>query len=122
MGLRPLTSRQLGLDALRADDALLPQSLRGQGDQLKARAVRSFERNTPLWFYVLQEAQALGEGGRRLGPVGGRIVAEVLLGLLEGDPLCYFNVEPNWEPTLEVDGQQPDRDFEMAHLLRVLSR
>ncbi|MCO5183316.1 MAG: LysM peptidoglycan-binding domain-containing protein [Anaerolineae bacterium] len=36
---------------------------------------------TPLWYYVLEESRALGSGNR-LGPVGGRIVAEVLLGLI----------------------------------------
>ena len=53
---------------------------------------------TPLWFYILKESE-LG-GGERLGAVGGRIVAEVLLGLLEGDPRSWVNVEPNWTPTL----------------------
>src|SRR6185369_8494774 len=36
---------------------------------------------TPLWFYVLKESGL--KGGQRLGPVGGEIVAEVLLGLLK---------------------------------------
>jgi hypothetical protein len=35
-----------------------------------------------------------------LGPVGGRIVAEVLLGLLEGDPNSYLRQWPAWEPDL----------------------
>jgi hypothetical protein len=118
MGLRPLSSRQLNLDALTVRDDLLGE-LQARKDQLKTQMVRSFSRNTPLWFYILKEAQVLGDGGKRLGPVGGRIVAEVLLGLLEGDPLSYLNVEPNWEPTLEVDGQRLGRNFEMAHLLRV---
>ncbi len=42
---------------------------------------RSGMKDTPLWYYVLQEA---GEsGGDRLGPVGSRIVGEVLVGLIE---------------------------------------
>lgn len=55
----------------------------------------------PLWYYVLKEAE-IKEGGRHLGPVGGRIVAEVLLGLLKGDPLSFVNVEPGsgWRPHL----------------------
>ena len=55
----------------------------------------------PLWYYVLKEAE-IREGGRHLGPVGGRIVAEVLLGLLKGDPLSFVNVEPGsgWRPHL----------------------
>src|SRR5205809_1873853 len=37
---------------------------------------------TPLWFYILREADVVGDGDR-LGPVGGRIVGEVLVGLLD---------------------------------------
>lgn len=68
-----------------------------------------FVGNAPLWFYVLQEAEALGQG--KLGPVGGRIVAEVLLGLLKGDPLSYINVEPTWKPTVGTSGDFSMRDL-----------
>jgi hypothetical protein len=37
-----------------------------------------------LWFYILKEAKARG-AGNQLGPVGGRIVAEVPLELLGAD-------------------------------------
>ena len=40
-----------------------------------------WEGKTPLWYYVLKEGEIL-QGGARLGPVGGRLVAEVLLGLM----------------------------------------
>src|SRR3546814_16009805 len=40
---------------------------------------------TPLWYYILKEAQ-VREDGKRLGPVGATIVAEVLVGLVHGDP------------------------------------
>ncbi len=53
----------------------------------------------PLWFYVLAEAETLGEG-RHLGPVGGRIVAEVLLGLADADPESFLSVDPTWTPFL----------------------
>jgi hypothetical protein len=53
----------------------------------------------PLWFYVLKEAE-VQTGSAHLGAVGGRIVAEVLIGLLSGDPLSFLNVQPNWTPTL----------------------
>ena len=52
---------------------------------------------TPLWFYILREADAR-TAGHRLGPVGGRIVGDVLIGLLDRDPLSYRNVEPTWRP------------------------
>jgi hypothetical protein len=45
-------------------------------------------RSTPLWYYVLKEAEVKA-GGLTLGPVGGRIVAEVLVGLIESDPGSY---------------------------------
>ncbi len=53
---------------------------------------------TPLWFYILKESE-LG-GGTRLGPVGGVIVAEVLLGLLQHDPNSWVELDPSWRPTL----------------------
>ena len=57
-------------------------------------------RETPLWFYLLKEAAVTsGAGADHLGPVGGRIVAEVLLGLLLGDPMSYLVAEPSFIPT-----------------------
>jgi hypothetical protein len=56
------------------------------------------DRSTPLWLYVLREAQ-LVNAGQFLGPVGGRIVAEVMLGLLLADPGSYLNQQPHWQPT-----------------------
>ena len=47
--------------------------------------------------------------GRHLGPVGGRIVAEVLVGLLEGDPGSFLSQEPTWRPTeLGIRGRVHD--------------
>jgi hypothetical protein len=73
-----------------------------------------FNEPAPLWFYVLKEAE-VREDGARLGPVGGRIVAETFLGLLRADPLSYFHVEPTWRPTLPA--AEPG-DFTMADLIR----
>jgi hypothetical protein len=77
------------------DDTLL-----GELDELPDRARRELNGRVPLWFYVLREAE-LATGGAHMGPVGGRIVAEVLIGLLAGDPLSYLGVQPTWRPTLE---------------------
>lgn len=44
---------------------------------------------TPLWFYVLREAEAAG--GLRLGPLGTTIVAGTLLGLVTHDPSSYWH-------------------------------
>lgn len=69
---------------------------------------------TPLWFYILKESE-LRTGGEHLGPVGARIVAEVLLGMLEADPESYISVDPGWRPTLpDADG---DGNFSMADIV-----
>ncbi len=68
----------------------------------------------PLWFYILKEAEIVGKG-RTLGPVGGRIVAEVLVGLLQKDPNSYLYLNPAWKPAAPVT---PVRGrFTMADLL-----
>jgi len=55
------------------------------------------ESRTPLWYYLLAEAELIGDG-IVLGPVGARIVGEVLIGLLQLDPRSYLNVRPDWRP------------------------
>lgn len=66
-------------------------------------ASHGWRRETPLWFYILREADVLG-GGDRLGPVGGRIVGDVLVGVLLADPEAFVNVDPAWQPSLPTDG------------------
>lgn len=56
------------------------------------------ESATPLFYYVLKEAEVM-EDGLHLGPVGGRIVGEVLIGLLELDGDSFLS-QPGWRPTL----------------------
>jgi hypothetical protein len=75
MGLNPMDDETLGITAV--------------SDR--------FVESAPLWFYTLKEAEVAG--GQSLGPVGARIVAETLLGLLKGDRFSFLNVEPNWKPT-----------------------
>lgn len=45
----------------------------------------AFANGTPLWFYILAESDRVANG-QRLGPVGARIVAEVMVRLLQIDP------------------------------------
>jgi hypothetical protein len=88
----------------------------------------SFKDNAPLWFYVLAEAQhqwakeAQARHGNddaknsihvRLGPVGGRIVAEVLIGLLLGDPFSFLSQWPSWKPMFADKGK-----FGIAELIK----
>jgi hypothetical protein len=53
---------------------------------------------TPLWYYILREADVRC-GGDRLGPVGGRIVGEVLIGLLDLDESSVRHAPDDWQPT-----------------------
>jgi hypothetical protein len=79
-------------------------------------------QEAPLWLYILKEAEMLGKQGARLGPVGGRIVAEVFLGLAKNDPNCFFNVDPGWSPAEAIAGRplvQPrGRRLELGDLIR----
>ncbi len=67
---------------------------------------------TPLWYYLLREAE-VDSGGLRLGPTGATIVAEVLVGLLAGDPSSFLRVAPTWAPELpsSTPGQFTMADF-----------
>jgi len=98
MSITPLTAAELGIDGL----------------SLPASQLAALKTHTPLWFYVLREAQVKGSG-EHLGPVGGRIVAEVLVGLLDGDPQSYFSQKPMWKPFLPA---KTAGDFKMADLVK----
>jgi hypothetical protein len=88
LGVPPLTASQLGL------------------------AQHGWTGETPLWLYILKEAEAL-HAGEQLGPVGGRIVGEVLIGIVDADPESFRSLNPAWQPTL------PARDggFGLADVL-----
>ncbi len=91
---------------------LTPDEIATGTDGAVARA-QGFDKATPLWYYILKEAQVKG-GGQRLGPVGATIVAEVFIGLVAGDKASYLS-QPNWKPNLpaKVPGT-----FTMSDLLR----
>lgn len=56
------------------------------GDPAGSRPIPpGFETGTPLWFYILVESSRVADG-KTLGPVGGRLVADVFVSLLENDP------------------------------------
>ncbi len=48
------------------------------------------DREAPLFLYILEEARIQSDG-EQLGDVGGRIVAEVMIGLLRADPTSILN-------------------------------
>jgi hypothetical protein len=74
------------------------------------------DRSTPLWYYILKEG-ALRANGLSLGPVGGRIVGEVFIGLLEHDRDSYLSRHPMWKPTLPTIGGSVTGEFRMIDFL-----
>jgi hypothetical protein len=52
---------------------------------------------TPLWYYILLEAE-VNEKGATLGEVGSRLVIETVNGALRNDPDSYLSQKPNWTP------------------------
>jgi hypothetical protein len=104
MGRTPLTEDQLKVG--KAPD-----------DKTNKRLIdisSKFEDNAPLWYYILAEAQH-EHGGRHLGTVGGRIVAEVIIGLIAGDNFSYLAQDPTWRPDPQLcrDGKK----FHIADLI-----
>jgi hypothetical protein len=73
IGITPLTAEQIGA------------------------ASTGWKGETPLWYYILREADAC-TGGHRLGPVGGQIVADVLVGLIDADPTSFRQNNNGWRP------------------------
>jgi len=74
------------------------------------------DESTPLWMYILEEGHVM-EGGRHLGPVGGRIVGEVIIGLLQLDRDSYPWAHPRWRPTLPTTSGRVTGDFQMIDFL-----
>ena len=105
-------ARAMGQRISLSADALFPDGVLGYaGPEFREQLVHS----TPLWYYLLAEAaSAEGRGGEHLGPVGGRIVAEVLLGIIEGDAHSYMSQAPAWTP--ELPRAMPG-NFTMADLV-----
>jgi hypothetical protein len=64
-------------------------------------AATGWKGETTLWYYILREADAC-TGGHRLGPVGGRIVTEVLVGLIDADATSYRRNRRDWWPQMTL--------------------
>jgi hypothetical protein len=107
MKLTPLTDEQIvigkAVDEPGAGDPQTPIASIANG---------AFVGNCPLWTYILAEARqfqtavqipangapAAGINTPQLGPVGGRIVAEVFLGMMFGDTSSVLSLDPQWMP------------------------
>jgi hypothetical protein len=138
MGVTPLTPTQLYTDrSIKVTIPIASSNIvetKGVEEVVNQDLKNLFEDplwpgETPLWFYILKEAEHVGDvgavdaqgvkvdgRGRTLGPVGGRIVAEVLVGLLQKDVNSYLYLQPTWKPAAPI-ATTPGK-FTMADLLK----
>lgn len=102
LGVTPLTQAELVQGASPALRAMM-----------NAKNKRLLKK-TPLWYYVLKEAE-VSRAGEKLGPVGGRIVAETFARILLDDVDSILSVPGGFTPTLPsaIPGE-----FTMVDLLR----
>ena len=94
LGETPIPDEKLVIGKATADDPKKPLTEIAEG----------FAGKAPLWAYILSEAQVTSWEANpgmtrdnipiKLGPVGGRIVAEVFAALLRGDPTSYLTRKP----------------------------
>jgi hypothetical protein len=83
----------------------------------KDKNLKPFQGKCPLWTYILAEAFwyqkkvdiSVTEKKQittpQLGPVGGRIIAEVFLGMMFGDNDSLLRQDANWHPTITSNGE-----------------
>jgi hypothetical protein len=102
--------------AMRIKNALTPDEIATAPDGQVAKQ-QGLHKATPLWYYILKEAQ-VRHNGERLGPVGSTIVSEVFVGLVHGDTGSYlWTKKKNWKPTLP---SATPGTFLMTDLLRIV--
>ena len=105
-------ARKMNVTPLDDDQILIGKAISGETETPIVNISTAFTRNCPLWTYILAEARYHSESVSipvsgsnpilvetpKLGPVGGRIVAEVLVGLMFGDRHSLLNLDPAWQP------------------------
>ncbi|MGK5632238.1 peroxidase family protein [Streptomyces sp. URMC 123] len=110
----PQMAREMGIEPLTADQILVGHGNGGALlDGLPEPMRRDIVEHTPLWFYVLREAEVNPRRPGRLTGVGGHLVAEVFHRAMEGSAVSIVR-QPHWRPTLPAARR---REFTMADLL-----
>ena len=117
----------LGVPPLADEELVIGKATADGPKKLIKEVAPGFAGNAPLWAYVLSEAQvtswknadpglARDDIPVRLGPVGGRLIAEVFASLLRGDPTSYLYAEPAFQPIADFTR---DGKFGLAELINV---
>jgi len=104
--------------AMRAYPLTPDELVSGLSDDHKAIVKNfGFDHRTPLWFYVLKEAE-VQQGGNALGYVGSKLVAETLIGFLKKDPNSYLNNQDH--PNVTAAGIQVNANTTIATIADML--
>jgi hypothetical protein len=126
LGIVPMPPEVVwGAGSYKVADQGIPPELQSDFDKTIAARKGAFESitamgyplagHTPLWYYILREAEHYGVtknpndpavacGGQHLGPVGSRIVAETLIGMLHYDRSSFLHCMPAFRPHPEITG------------------
>jgi hypothetical protein len=102
MGVTPLSENELRL----GNSGPLNQVLEDNG----------FLQQTPLWYYVLKEAEVRANGNS-LGELGSRIVCETIIGQLLNDLESYLKQQGGWDPSKGVKLPNPGGDPRDGNLI-----
>jgi hypothetical protein len=102
MGVTPLSENELRL----GNSGPLNQVLEDKG----------FLQQTPLWYYVLKEAEVRANGNS-LGELGSRIVCETIIGQLLNDLESYLKQQGGWDPSKGVKLPNPGGDPRDGNLI-----
>lgn len=103
LGLTPMTAPEI---EAAADDAAQVKVLQDSG----------FNARTPLWYYILAEANEKPKG-QHLGEVGSTLLAEIFVGLVQRSDDSILRTAQPWTPTLGSGG-----NFTLPDLLRLAGR
>jgi Animal haem peroxidase len=118
----------LGVPPLTDDELVIGMATAGSTKTPMKDIAPAFAGNAPLWAYVLSEAQVTSRNDPahsglaendipiRLGPVGGRLVAEVFASLLRGDRTSYLYADPAFAP---IAAFTRNGTFGLAELINV---
>ncbi len=119
-------AKAMGVTPLKDEEILIGKAEDGATNPNILSVSPVFKDNCPLWTYVLAEAMhhaikvTVPVAGPKvelttpqLGPVGGRIVAEVFLGLWHADKSSLIHAT-NWSPTA---GRKTNEPYQLKHFV-----
>jgi len=119
-------ARALDVSPIPDEELMIGPATAGGVRRPITKVAPGFAGNAPLWAYILSEAQVMSwknasgpvsdQTPIRLGPVGGRLVAEVFASLLRGDHTSYLYAEPRFTP---IPDFTHNGTFGLAQLINV---